>query len=63
MARHFARVALGLVAQRKNRARQLVLAQGEQEITLILARIASALEQMPRTVRAFSTRAKWPVAM
>ena len=53
MPRHFPRVALGLFAERKNRARELVLPQREQKITLVLARIASALEQMPRTVRAF----------
>src|SRR5271154_3700572 len=53
MPRHFARVALGFFAERKNRARQLVLPQREKEITLILTRIASALEQMTRTVRAF----------
>ena len=45
MPRHFARVALGLFAERKNRARELVLPQREQEITLVLPRIASALEQ------------------
>ena len=53
MPRHFARVALGLFAERKNRARKLILPQRKQKITLILAQIASALEQIARTVRAF----------
>src|SRR5271170_3824136 len=51
--RHFARVALGLVAQRKNRTRKLVLPKREKKITLILPQIASALEQMTRIVGAF----------
>src|SRR5262245_33353210 len=38
-------IALGFFAERKHRAFQLVLSQGEQEITLILAQIASAPEQ------------------
>ena len=46
MPRHFARVALGLFAERKNRPRQLVLPQREKEITLVLLQIASALEQI-----------------
>ena len=46
MPRHFARVALGFFTERKNRARELVLPQREQEITLILPQIASALEQV-----------------
>src|ERR1700734_1426401 len=44
MPRHFARVALGLFAERKNRARELILPQREKKITLILPRIASALQ-------------------
>ena len=46
MARHGAGVALGLFAQRKQGARQLVLPQRKQEIALVLAQIASALEQI-----------------
>ena len=46
MPRHFARVALGLFAERKNRARQLVLPQRKQEIALVLLQIASALEEI-----------------
>jgi len=44
MSSHFARVTLGLFAERKNRARKLVLPQREQEITLILPQIPSALQ-------------------
>src|SRR5271170_2323792 len=53
MPRHFTRVALGLFAERKNRARKLVLTQREEKITLIFPRIASALEQVTRAVRTF----------
>src|SRR5207244_13307034 len=47
MARDFARVALGLFAQREQRPRQLVLPQREQETALVLAQIACAPEQNP----------------
>src|SRR5471032_2821573 len=58
MPRHFAGVALGLFAERKQDARELILPQREQEITLILARIASALQQItPRRRAGF--RACW----
>src|SRR5665213_2033507 len=46
MPRHFARVALGLFAEWKNRARKLILPQREKKITLILPQIASALQQI-----------------
>ena len=51
--RHSAGVALGLFTERKNRARELILSEREQEITLILPRIASAFKQMTRTIRTF----------
>lgn len=50
MAGDGAGVAFGLFAERKHRACQLVLPEREKEITLVLARIASALEQAARTV-------------
>src|SRR5262249_3220680 len=40
MPRDFAGVALGFFAERKHRARELVLPQREEKITLVLARIA-----------------------
>src|ERR1700677_858446 len=43
---HCPRIALGLFAQREDRASELVLSQGKQKVTLVLARVASALEQM-----------------
>ena len=53
MPRHFAGVALGLFAERKEDARQLILPEREQKITLILPRIFAALEQQTRTIRTF----------
>src|SRR3954463_45465 len=53
MPRHFPRIALGLAAQWKEGAAELVLAQRKQKITLVLPRIAPAFEQSSRPVRAF----------
>jgi hypothetical protein len=53
MTRHFARIALGLFTERKNRARKLILSQREKKITLVFAQIASALEQIARAIRIF----------
>ena len=50
--RHRAGIALGLLAQRKHRARQLILPQREQEVALVLAQVAAPLEQRPGAVRA-----------
>src|ERR1017187_1434839 len=52
MPRHFARVALGFFPKRKNHARELILPQREQKITLVLPQIAPALEEItPRSSR------------
>src|ERR1700734_3612463 len=56
MPRHGPGIALGFLAERKDGARELVLAQRKQEITLVLARIASALEQMAHA-RVWAVRA------
>src|SRR5207253_2956700 len=45
MPRDFAGVALGAVAEREHRPRQLVLAEREKKITLVLTQVAAALEQ------------------
>ncbi len=50
MPRHFARVALGLFAERKHRARQLVLPQRKKEIALVLLQIPPALEEITALV-------------
>src|ERR1022692_4488942 len=44
--RHFARVAFGLFAKWKYRARKLILSQGKQEVTLVFTQIAAPLEEM-----------------
>ena len=53
MPRHFARIALGFPAKRKQRACELILPERKKEITLVLPRIMPALEQPARAVRAF----------
>jgi hypothetical protein len=55
LAGGFARVALGLVAHREQRAGQLILPERKQKVALVLARIASAFEQRP-TVDVFHPR-------
>src|SRR5204862_1665750 len=52
MARHLASVALGLFAERKQSAGQLLLPQRKKKIALVLALIESALEQGPAAIRA-----------
>src|SRR3989442_3449182 len=51
VTRGLARIALGKLAQRKQRARKLILCQLPKKIGLILSRIAAT--QQPITVRRF----------
>src|SRR4051794_29115717 len=60
MASDFARVALRFFAERKHCARELVLAQRKEKITLVFAQIASALEQRRAAVFAFFEPGKVP---
>ena len=45
LAGEFADLGLGHVAERKDRAAQLLLGQAEEKISLVLARVGGALEQ------------------
>ncbi len=56
VARDLARVALGFFAEREQGARELVLPQREEKIALVLAHIASALEQHAAIVAPFEPR-------
>src|ERR1041384_1861031 len=47
LARDLARIALRQLAQREERARQLLLPQRKQKIALVLTRILALLQQMP----------------
>ena len=45
MAGQFANLELGHVAQREDRATQLLLREAEEEVRLVLARVGRTLEQ------------------
>src|SRR5256885_1059178 len=52
VAGDFAGIRLGLFAERKHRACQLILSQRKQKVALIFARIAPPLEQHSRAIGA-----------
>src|SRR5688572_27614935 len=51
MPGHLPRIALRLLPERKDRARQLILSQREQEVALVLPQILSTLEQVTPLTR------------
>ncbi len=58
LARHFAHLGLGHVAQRKQRVRELLLRQPEEEVGLILGQIGGALQDPAAALASGRTRSR-----
>src|ERR1043165_3711550 len=56
LAGDFARVGLAQLAEREERAGELLLLEREEEVALVLAQVASAPEQHAAVVAAFESR-------